>query len=65
MTIDKYPKKMSGMSAKKADVEVGEGTKVIDLPFNPDKGLTAPGHKARTVKDLQKGSRKTRGRIFP
>lgn len=49
---------------KETKCEVGEGTKELPLPFDIDKPLTAPGQKARTVKDLQSGSDRLHRGIF-
>ena len=64
MTIEKYPKSQTGLKAEKANVHTGEGTTVIANPFDAEKTLTAPGHNARTVKDLQAGSDKLSKGMF-
>ena len=45
-------------------MEVGEGTKEIPLPFDIDKPIASPGHKARKVSDLQSGADKLHNGIF-
>jgi hypothetical protein len=63
------PKSQSGLSAPNATstggtpIEVGEGTKVLDLPFDMDQ-LTAPGHRPHTVKEMAKGSSRLNKGIF-
>lgn len=62
-------KETSGLSAPNATetggtkMYVGEGTTVLPLPFD-DTQIVAPGHKARKVSDLQKGSEKLHDGIF-